>query len=98
MRYVFGLCKRIITNLHFLMFLNGFLLASMLYFLTQTTYEKGLFSSIKSYVEAGIDADDTPDSVLVKSMNVCNNIMNSRATAFTNGLGSMGLRAGIFHS
>lgn len=98
MRYAFGLCKRILTNLHFLMFLNGFLLASMLYFLTQTTYEKGLFSSIKTYVEASIDADDTPDSVLVKSMNVCNNLMNNRATTFTSGIASMGPRAGIFHS
>jgi hypothetical protein len=98
MRYAFSLCKRIVTNLHFLMFLNGFLLASMLYFLTQTTYEKGLFSSIKTYVETGIDADDTPDSVLVKSMNVCNNLLNNRASTFNNAMVNMGLRAGIFHS
>ena len=97
MRYAFGLCKRIITNLHFLMFLNGFLLASMLYFLTQTTYEKGLFSSIKSYVDAGIDKNDSSDSVLVKSMNVINWLLNDRAPAFQK-LDHTGPENTIFHS
>lgn len=77
------------------MFFNGFVLASLLYFKMESSYENGLFASIKSSIDSRIDSNDTPDSILVKSMNVCYLLMNNRATTFTTDLG---LEAGIFHS
>lgn len=67
------------------MFLNGFLIASLFYFKMQAAYEDGLFSTIKSSVDSRIDADDTRDSIVVKTMNACNYLMSNRASIFQKG-------------
>ena len=64
------------------MFLNGFLLASLCYFKMEASYENGLFLSIKNDIDNKIDADDTPDSVVVKAMHTCNFLMGNRAFMF----------------
>lgn len=97
MKYTIKFCKRLGKNLHFLMFLNGFLLASICYFLIQSKYENGLFSVIKSGIEAHVDSDDTNDSVAVKAMNTCYDLMSNRASTFM-GASNLGPTAGIFHS
>ncbi|HWB90754.1 MAG TPA: hypothetical protein VG605_02840 [Puia sp.] len=97
MKYTLKFCKRLGKNLHFLMFLNGFLLASIGYFFIQSKYETGLFSVIKSGVESHIDPDDTNDSVVVKAMNTCYGLMSNRASTF-GGASNLGPEAGIFHS
>ncbi len=78
----FRLVKRAFKNLYFLMFLNGFLIASLCYFKMESSYENGLFLSIKNDVDNRIDADDTQDSVVVKAMHVCNFLMGNRAYMF----------------
>jgi len=78
------------------MFLNGFLIASLFYFKMQAAYEDGLFTSIKTSVDSRIDADDTRDSVVVKTMQVCNYLMSNRLTTFANGA-SLGATADFFH-
>ena len=77
------------------MFLNGFLLASLFYFKMESTYENGLFASLKSSIDAQIDSDDTPDSVAVKAMSACYFLMQPRATSFK---GDLGPEASVFHS
>lgn len=79
------------------MFLNGFLLASMFYFHMQSTYEKGLFSTIKNSIDNRLDKDDTQDSIVVKAMATCHDLMNNRAPIF-GGTQSLGPNANFFHA
>ena len=94
--YVFRLFKLAFRNLYFLMFLNGFLLASLFYFKMESSYEDALFASIKSTIDSQIDADDTPDSVAVKAMGTCYHLMNNKGSTFYKG--DLGPEAGMFHS
>ena len=98
MKQAYLFCKRIGKNLHFLMFLNGFLLASIFYFLIQSRYENGLFTAIKSEIETHINSDDTHDSVVVKAMHTCHDLMINRAWTFGRAPIDIGPSAGIFHS
>ncbi|HEX4852296.1 MAG TPA: hypothetical protein VFV08_15880 [Puia sp.] len=74
--------KRILGNLYFLTFLNGFLLASLFYFKMEGNYEKELFAAIRSNVDKDVNFDDTDDSIVVKVLHVCNTLLNSRASIF----------------
>jgi hypothetical protein len=94
--YAFRLLKLAFRNLYFLMFLNGFLLASLFYFKMESSYEDALFASIKSTIDSQIDADDTPDSVAVKAMGTCYHLMNNKGSTFYKG--DLGPEAGLFHS
>jgi len=99
MKQAYLFCKRIGKNLHFLMFLNGFVLASIFYFVMQSKYENGLFAVIHSEIETHLDADDTHDSVVVKAMHACHSLMANRATTFQRDESAdLGLAATIFHS
>lgn len=99
MKFSLTLIRTLFRNLYFLMFLNGFLLAILLCFKIQASYENGLFASIKSSINERIDADDNADSIAVKSMNVCHFILKPRAATFNdNTTASMGPEAGIFRS
>ena len=98
MKQAYLVCKRIGKNLHFLMFLNGFVLASIFYFIMQSKYENGLFAVIKSQIETRIDSDDTHDSVVVKAMHACHDLMSNRASTFENRPVDFGLATTVFHS
>lgn len=99
MKLSLTLIRSLFRNLYFLMFLNGFLIAILLCFRIQASYENGLFASIKSSINERIDSDDTSDSIAVKSMNVCYYLMKPRASTFNeNTSAAMGLQAGIFRS
>jgi hypothetical protein len=81
------------------MFVNGFILASICYFFVQSKYENGLFSVIKSEIETHIDSDDTHDSVVVKAMHACHDLMINRAATFGNYSSfDFGPAATVFHS
>jgi len=97
-RYPLVLLKKAFRNLYFLMFFNGFILASLLYFSMEASYEDGLFANIKSTIDSRIDSNDTPDSVLIKSMNICYQLMNNRASTFNSNSVDLGPEANIFHS
>lgn len=79
------------------MFLNGFLLASMFYFKMQSTYEQGLFATIKGSIDSKVDTDDTQDSIVVKAMNTCHELMSNRAPIF-GGTQALGPNASFFHA
>jgi hypothetical protein len=100
MKHAYLFCKRLGKNLPFLMFINGFILASILYFFIQSRYENGLFSVIKTDIETHLGPDDTHDSVVVKAMHVCHDLMSNRQSTFahpTTDL-TLGPAAGLFHS
>ncbi|HEY2349459.1 MAG TPA: hypothetical protein VGH64_10595 [Puia sp.] len=74
--------RRIFGNLYFLTFLNGFLLASLIYFKMEASYEKELFYAIHSDIGNKISPNDSQDSVVAKAMHVCHNLMNTRGDVF----------------
>jgi hypothetical protein len=88
--------KKAFKNLFFLMFLNGFLLASVFYFKMESSYENGLFLSIKANIDSRIDANDTQDSIVIKAMTAVNYLMVNRADMFAN-IKSLGLEADLLH-
>src|ERR1700761_8614172 len=96
-RSLLRLIHQVFGNLYFLMFLNGFMLASFFYFKVQSSYEDGLFASIKNTIDANIDGNDTPDSVAVKAMGVCYHLMHNRQATFS-GSTNLGLAGSIFES
>jgi hypothetical protein len=93
-RNLFGIVKRVCKNTYTLVFINGFLLASLLYFNMQSSYEDGLFSSIRHTINDQFDSDDNSDSVAVKAMHVCHNLMGNRAPVF--GGKELGIEADFF--
>ena len=46
--------RRILKNLYFLTFLNGFLLATLFYFRMEANYEKELFQAIRTDINSKI--------------------------------------------
>jgi hypothetical protein len=93
----FALLKKAFSNLYLLMFLNGFLLASLFYFRMQSSYENKLFASVKASIDKTIDPDDTHDSIAVKAMQACHYLMSNRANTFS-GFGPLSTETGLFHS
>ncbi|HVY74811.1 MAG TPA: hypothetical protein VG890_08285 [Puia sp.] len=88
--------RRIFGNLYFLTFLNGFLVASIFYFRMEANYEQQLFSAIRANVDSQLGPKDTQDSVVVKMMQACHDLMNNRETVFE-GQQLGGIKADLLH-
>lgn len=86
--------KRIFWNLYFLTFLNGFLLASLFYFKMEANYEKEVFQAIRENVNSNISLNDPQDSVVVKVMHACHNLLNNREAIFVD-KAFTGIKSGI---
>lgn len=74
--------KRFYRNLYFLTFLNGFLVATLLYFKMEANYEQELFTAIQSNIDSKINLKDNQDSIVVKVMRACNALLSNRALVF----------------
>lgn len=74
--------RRVFSNLYFLTFLNGFLLASLFYFRMEANYETDLFRAIRTNISSKINPSDSQDSVLVKIMHSCNKLLVNRESVF----------------
>lgn len=68
----------------------------MFYFRMESTYEKGLFASIKGSIDNRLDTDDNQDSIIVKAMATCHDLMSNRAPVF-GGTQILGPSADFFH-
>src|SRR6185437_8367123 len=90
--------RKAFRNLYVLTFLNGFLIACLLFFHILSVYENGLFDSIKSSIDATANGGATPDSILIKSMHACHELMHSRADVFIGNTRRLGPEGGILHS
>ncbi len=86
--------RRLFGNLYFLTFLNGFLLASLVYFNMEASYENELFQAIHSNISSKINLEDSQDSVLVKVMHESHNLMINRGSVFE-GKEFMGFKSDI---
>ncbi|HLX92486.1 MAG TPA: hypothetical protein VKR32_12435 [Puia sp.] len=91
------LIKRILGNLYFLTFLNGLFLASLFYVKMEANYENQLFQVIQHSINKTIDINDTQDSIVVKAMHVCNNLLSIRSTVFENDESLDGFKVAYFH-
>ena len=74
--------KRIIRNLYFLAFLNGFLIATLFYFRMEANYEEELFSAIRLNIANKVNLKDNQDSIVIKVMQGCNSLLGNRANFF----------------
>jgi len=74
--------RRFLGNLYFLTFLNGFLLASLFYFKMEANYENELFQAIRSDINSKIRPAESEDSLIVKVMHVCHNLLIDRGSVF----------------
>src|ERR1700685_3415793 len=81
-RNFFRVVKIILNNLYFLTFLNGFLFSTLLYFRMEASYEKELFTAIQRSINKKIDFNDNEDSLVIKVMQSCNNLLFNRASVF----------------
>jgi hypothetical protein len=93
----FRLIGRIFGNLYFLAFLNGFLLASAFYFKIEASYEDKLFSSIQKNINKKIGTEYTQDSLVIKIMQTCNNLLGNRASVFSESDDLDGVEVNYFH-
>jgi hypothetical protein len=78
------------------MFLNGFFLATIFYLKMNSSYENGLFASIKADIDGQTTRNDSTDSIVVKAMNVCYHLMSNKGSIFANS--DLGPQADLFHS
>ena len=72
----------LITNLYFLMFLNGFLLASILYFKSESTYEKEVFGAIAHYVTRDSVGKYNSDTFFIRALQLANSFEHNRLDVF----------------
>ena len=87
--------RRVFGNLYFLTFLNGFLLASLVYFKMEASYEKDLFSAIHSDISSRVNLNYSQDSLLAKVMHESHALMVNRGSVFE-GKEFIGFKSEIF--
>lgn len=67
---------------HIYLFINGFLLASLLYFYVEDSYEKEVFDTLAGYVKQKSAASKDPNSNLLESMHLTHYLAASRNIIF----------------
>jgi hypothetical protein len=78
---VIRILKSTVVNLHFLFFINGFLLCLFVNFQMANNYEKRIFSSLARNIAA--ETENMPeDSVLTHVLHATNSLISSRSSIF----------------
>lgn len=72
---------------YILIFLNGFLLAFLIYFYTENQYEKNLFASMAAYVRSEVpdtnaSPNNTEDSLIIRSVHMVHDLGERRMLVF----------------
>ncbi len=88
-RFVFG-------NLYCLFFLNGFLLASIFYFASESNYERQLFNVISANIKSTLPQGYDRDSFAIKAMFMAHELQSKRQDVFNTGKLS-GFKAAVMH-
>ena len=96
-KYPFRLFRKVFRSLYFLVFLNGFLLASLFYFKMEANYENELFDVIQKSIDKQIGINDSKDSILIKIMQTCSNLLGNRAVIFNGSQELDGFKADFIH-
>lgn len=96
-KYPFRFFRRVIGSLYFLVFLNGFLLASLFYFKMDANYENQLFNVIQKSIDKKVGLDNNKDSILIKIMQTCSDLLRNRAMIFNGSKDLEGFKADFIH-
>ncbi len=83
------------TNLYFLCFLNGLLIASILYFKSESTYEKEVYGAVAQYVTRDSVGKYNRDTFFIRALNLANSFEHNRLDVF-GGKKIRGFKAEIF--
>ncbi len=73
--------KRIFGNISILLFINGFLLATLFYLHKEDVYEKDLFSAIVNKIKQELKTDNK-DTFLIRSLAMTYELQRSRQSVF----------------
>ncbi len=87
--------RSIFSNLYLLVFLNGFLIASLFHVKMEATYEEEIFQAIRSSVDQKAGPRDNPDSLFVRVTHACHELMTQRQTIFE-GTAFPGMKSTLF--
>lgn len=71
-----------LKNLYFLVFINGVLLASLLYFEIEADYDSSIFNALVENVKADKSARLSQDTFLLRSMRMANALQQNRQKIF----------------
>lgn len=71
-----------LTNLYFLIFLNGFLLASLIYCKIEATYESEIFNAIAHHIVRDSAGKNNQDTFLLRALNLANDFEHNRLDVF----------------
>jgi hypothetical protein len=96
-RNSYRLFRRVFGSLYFLVFINGFLLASLFYFKMEANYENELFDVIQKSINSKIRLNDPKDSILIKIMQTCSDLLGNRAVIFNGSQDLVGFKADFIH-
>ena len=77
------------------MFLNGFLLASILYFKSESTYEKEVYGAIAHYVARDSVGKHNSDTFFLRALQIANSFEHNRLYIFA-GSDIKGIKAKVF--
>ncbi|THU41498.1 hypothetical protein FAM09_05160 [Niastella caeni] len=76
---------KIFHSRYALVFINGFLLASLLYFYTEDSYERTLFETLAGYVkDKSAGAKNSEEALLLNSLHLTYSLGENRAAIFRN--------------
>ena len=70
------------TNLYFLVFINGFLIATIFFFKSESTYEKEVYGAISKYVTRDSIGKNNADTFFIRALNLANNLEHNRLEIF----------------
>ncbi len=85
-----------LTNLYFLILLNGILFTSMIYFKIESTYEAEIFSAISHYIIRDSVGKNNADTFFVRAMNITHLFEHNRIGVFGDHP-IAGVKANLFH-
>jgi len=88
--------KKLLFGKRVVFFLHGFLIATMIYFYLEDSYEKSLFEALASYVKKHQPPNATEEDIILKCLHVTYFLENNRNEIFGN-LQFSSAKANLFH-
>jgi hypothetical protein len=85
-----------LSNLYFLVLINGILFTSMIYFKIESTYESEIFSAISHHIVRDSAGKNNVDSFFIRAMSITHLFEHNRINVF-NSQKIEGLKANLFH-
>ena len=87
---------KLLLNLYFLLFFTGFVLATMIYFKMEATYESEIFGAISDYIVRDSIGKNNEDTFFVRALAIANSFEHNRLGIFKN-REIEGWKANLFH-